>query len=107
MTIFYCLNFLDSPNLEGQIPAFISPRNWVAQLLGLSKSFTYYYIIYLKTIFNKSVRTSQETASGYISVIQSRINRHIHSIMNLGFKTNYHKVMNDILLDISRRVARM
>jgi hypothetical protein len=30
-TIFYCL-FWDSPNLEGQVPVFISPRNRVAQL---------------------------------------------------------------------------
>jgi hypothetical protein len=30
-TIFYCLIW-DSPNLEGQIPVFISPRNRVAQL---------------------------------------------------------------------------
>jgi hypothetical protein len=29
--IFYCL-IRDSPNLEGQVPAFISPRNGVAQL---------------------------------------------------------------------------
>jgi hypothetical protein len=31
MTIFYCLIW-DSPNLEGQVPKFISPRNRVAQL---------------------------------------------------------------------------
>jgi hypothetical protein len=31
MTIFYCL-ICDSPNLEGQVPVFISPRNRVAQL---------------------------------------------------------------------------
>jgi hypothetical protein len=31
MTIFYC-PICDSPNLEGQIPVFISPRNRVAQL---------------------------------------------------------------------------
>jgi hypothetical protein len=30
--IFYCPNFCDSPNLEGQIPVFISLRNKVAQL---------------------------------------------------------------------------
>jgi hypothetical protein len=30
-TIFYCLVW-DSPNLEGQVPLFISPRNRVAQL---------------------------------------------------------------------------
>jgi hypothetical protein len=27
MSIFYCLYFRDSPNLEGQVPVFISPRN--------------------------------------------------------------------------------
>jgi hypothetical protein len=31
-TIFYSSNFLDSPNLEGQAPVFISPRNRVAQI---------------------------------------------------------------------------
>jgi hypothetical protein len=39
-SIFYCLYFCDSRNLEGQVPVFISPRNRVAQLyplaLGLS-----------------------------------------------------------------------
>jgi hypothetical protein len=29
--IFHCLSW-DSLNLEGQVPGFISPRNWVAQL---------------------------------------------------------------------------
>jgi hypothetical protein len=29
--IFYCLNW-DSPNLEGQVPVFISPRNRVSQI---------------------------------------------------------------------------
>jgi hypothetical protein len=33
-TIFYCPNFLDSPNLEGQVPVFISPRESVAQFPG-------------------------------------------------------------------------
>jgi hypothetical protein len=31
MTIFYCLNW-DSPNLEGQVSVFISPRNRVTQI---------------------------------------------------------------------------
>jgi hypothetical protein len=31
-TIFYCLNAWDSPNLEGQVPVFIHPRNRVAQI---------------------------------------------------------------------------
>jgi hypothetical protein len=31
-TIFYCLNSWDSPNLEGQVPVFISSRNRVAQI---------------------------------------------------------------------------
>jgi hypothetical protein len=39
-SIFYCLYFWDSPNMEGQGPVFISPKNRVAQLypqaLGLS-----------------------------------------------------------------------
>jgi hypothetical protein len=32
MSIFYCLNFWDSPNLVGQVLVFISPRNRIAQL---------------------------------------------------------------------------
>jgi hypothetical protein len=32
MSIFYSLNFLDFPNLEGQIPVFISSRNRVDEL---------------------------------------------------------------------------
>jgi hypothetical protein len=32
MSICYCLYFLDSPNLEIQVPAFISPRKRVTQL---------------------------------------------------------------------------
>jgi hypothetical protein len=31
VTILYCL-ILDSPNFEGQVPVFMSPRNRVAQL---------------------------------------------------------------------------
>jgi hypothetical protein len=34
-TIFYCLIW-DSPNLDGQVPIFISPRNRVAQLYPLA-----------------------------------------------------------------------
>jgi hypothetical protein len=32
--IFHCPNFLDSPNLEDQVPVFISPRSMVALALG-------------------------------------------------------------------------
>jgi hypothetical protein len=32
MSIVFCLYFSDSPNQEGQVPIFISPRNRVAQL---------------------------------------------------------------------------
>jgi hypothetical protein len=32
MTIFYCPQIQDSPNLEGQVPIFISSRNRMAQL---------------------------------------------------------------------------
>jgi hypothetical protein len=32
MSIFYCLYFWDSPNLQGQVPVFVSSRNRVAQL---------------------------------------------------------------------------
>jgi hypothetical protein len=90
MAIFYCL-ILDSPNLEVQVPVFLSPRNRVAQLYpralgslfvasydsqgysgsiltrlhtGQRKS-AFFYITYIN-----SVRTSQETQ--YISVLQPR-----------------------------------
>jgi hypothetical protein len=53
MPIFYCLNCWDSPKMKGQVPVFISPRNRVAQLhpqaLSLPNSFTYYYIMYIKS----------------------------------------------------------
>jgi hypothetical protein len=32
MTIFYCLRFETPPNLESQVPVFISHRNRVARL---------------------------------------------------------------------------
>jgi hypothetical protein len=32
VSIFYCLYFLDSPKLEGQVPVFISPKNRIDQL---------------------------------------------------------------------------
>jgi hypothetical protein len=51
MSKFYCLNIWGSPNQEGQVPVFISPRNRVAQLyphtLGLPNLFTYYYYYYM------------------------------------------------------------
>jgi hypothetical protein len=39
VTILYCLIW-DSPNLEGQVPIFISPRNRVAQLYPLALGWT-------------------------------------------------------------------
>jgi hypothetical protein len=33
MSIFYGLYFLDSPNMEGQVPVFISPWNRVVQYM--------------------------------------------------------------------------
>jgi hypothetical protein len=52
MSIVYCLYFWDSPNLEGQVPVFISPRSWVAQLyprpLGKTWQFLQTCIIMLK-----------------------------------------------------------
>jgi hypothetical protein len=38
MSIFYCLYFWDSLNLEGQVPVFISSRNRVVQLYQKSTS---------------------------------------------------------------------
>jgi hypothetical protein len=40
MSIVYCLHFWDSPNLEGQVPVFISPRNRVAQLYPRALGFS-------------------------------------------------------------------
>jgi hypothetical protein len=40
MTIFYCLRF-HTPNLEDQVPVFISPRNRVAQLYSLAVGFLF------------------------------------------------------------------
>jgi hypothetical protein len=52
ISIFYFLNSWDFPNLESQVPVFISPRSSAARLypqtLGLPKLFVYYYMIYLK-----------------------------------------------------------
>jgi hypothetical protein len=61
MSIVYCLYVWDSPNQEGQVPVFISPRNRVAKIypraLGLSNSFTYYYIyIYSSYMYNTYIR---------------------------------------------------
>jgi hypothetical protein len=51
MSRVYCRYFWNSPNQEGQVLVFISPRSRVAQLylqeLGLSNQFTYYYMLYL------------------------------------------------------------
>jgi hypothetical protein len=59
MTIFHCLYFWDSPNLEGHVPVFISPRNRVAQLYprasGLTASGS------TKSTFKNYIHTSQET----------------------------------------------
>jgi hypothetical protein len=53
MSIFYCLYFRDSPNLEDQVPVFISPRNRVAQLYpqALSLDIVHRSNFYLKHDF--------------------------------------------------------
>jgi hypothetical protein len=40
ISIFSCLYFWDSPNLEGQVPVFISPRNTAAQLYSPALGWT-------------------------------------------------------------------
>jgi hypothetical protein len=50
-TTFYCLRCETSPNLEGQIPVFIFPRNRVTKLcpqaLGFSHPFSAEFWLYL------------------------------------------------------------
>jgi hypothetical protein len=62
MTIFYCLYFWASPNLEGQVPVHISPRNRVAQLypraLGYSKSKSKSKLYYDRRSVGQSVLVS-------------------------------------------------
>jgi hypothetical protein len=54
MTTFYCLRFdRDSPNLEDQVPIFISPRNRVTQL----------YPRALGSLFVASTRDTAESES--------------------------------------------
>jgi hypothetical protein len=52
MSIFYCLYFWDSPNLDGQVPVFISPRNSAAQLYPrtLSLSISRIWVILRLTV---------------------------------------------------------
>jgi hypothetical protein len=38
MSIFYCLYFSDSPNLEGQVPVIICPRNRV-EVTSITREF--------------------------------------------------------------------
>jgi hypothetical protein len=47
MSMFYCLYFLDSPSLEGQVPVFTSPGNRVAQLYPRAfRLLPFHYITY-------------------------------------------------------------
>jgi hypothetical protein len=49
MSIFYCLYFWDTANVDGQAPVFISPRNRVAQLYHWAQGSS----IILNTVFAK------------------------------------------------------
>jgi hypothetical protein len=76
-TIFYCLIW-DSPNLEGQVPVFISPRNRVAQLYPRALGFLFiasydsqgygggiltrlHIILHVGPLHRNSTRTAQKT----------------------------------------------
>jgi hypothetical protein len=92
ITIFYCLKFEITSNLEGQVPVFTSPRNRVTPrhwnpfqrllwLTGLQRRYStrlhtgrmnwtqiYLYFI-LPKMYNNSVRISQGTH--YVSIIKT------------------------------------
>jgi hypothetical protein len=51
MSIFYCLYFWDSPNLEGQVPVFISPRNRASQLYPPGQFAIYITMATINTVY--------------------------------------------------------
>jgi hypothetical protein len=61
MTIFYCLRFETPPNLEGQVPVFISPRNRVAQLYPQALGFCVGCLILPKSRYIASTPSAQTT----------------------------------------------
>jgi hypothetical protein len=78
MTIFYCLIW-DSPNLEGQVPVFMSPRNRVAQLYPSGTGFPFCRLLQLAGLrrrYSNPPPFRELTAIGFkneLSVVAIRI----------------------------------
>jgi hypothetical protein len=58
--IFYCLIW-DSPNLEGQVPVFISPRKRVAEILMLAWIYIAVYLLLIIILTRKQTNTDWTT----------------------------------------------
>jgi hypothetical protein len=74
--IFYCLIW-DSPNLEGQLPVFISPRNRVAQLYLLRWRYSNPLPHGLKALFMATHQSQCTVNFNYTPVHISKCLRHI------------------------------
>jgi hypothetical protein len=92
VTIFYCLRFETPPNLEGQVPVFISPRNRVLQLypqtLGLFFVASYVSRATLELFEPASTRSTDScpTADNWpVSIITSRYGLHWEHYLLLYF----------------------
>jgi hypothetical protein len=57
MAIFYSLRFETPPNLEGQLPVFISPRNRVARLYPEALG-SFFVAFYDSQSYGGGIRTS-------------------------------------------------
>jgi hypothetical protein len=67
--IFYCLIW-DSPNLEGQVPVFISPRNRVAQLYPRALD-SLFVASYDSQGYGGGILTRLHTGLGCINITQN------------------------------------
>jgi hypothetical protein len=67
MSIVYCLYFWDSPNLEGQVPVFISPRNRVTQLYP--RAWGSPQISHMKVFITESSQTSITVWSHFMLIL--------------------------------------
>jgi hypothetical protein len=68
--IFYCLIW-DSPNLEGQVPVFISPRNRVAQLYPRALGSLFLSPLMTRRAAVELAVVVRHTASVYINCLRS------------------------------------